>query len=286
MKKRAFRILSVALLLSPLLSFSTEPLSHELTGEVIEFDTNRPGVLLKHGPLDGVIEAGQTRFSLGKGDALLASLHKKVRGSLVLFDNSYRLEHLYPVDPIIEKTMRDINQRFRRDTLIRGRRAQREVGEPIPKFALYNQDGALVRPDLFSGKKQVINFIFTRCMEPTMCPAATQRMVNLQQSAAKAGLDKLHLLSISFDPEYDSPGILKEYALQRGIDNQNFDLLTGEKAVIIDVMRQFGILHYEEDGTINHTMATLIIDAGGRISYRKEGKEWVVEDFLKRLQES
>ena len=238
---------------------------------------------MRHGPVPKVIQAGETVFPLGKGDAALAASATKVRGRLVIFDEGYRLEHLYPVDLVVEKTMAEINRQLRRDTLVHGRKAQRAIGEPIPKFALYNQDGVMVRPDLLSGKKLVINFIFTRCTVPTMCPAATQRMVRLQQAAAQAGMTNIHLLSVSFDPEYDSPGILKEYAWERGIDNSNFDLLTGEKAVIIDLMNQFGILHYRKDGTIQHTMATLIIDEGGRVAYRKAGSQWQVADFLHRL---
>ena len=52
-----------------------------------------------------------------------------------------------------------------------------------------------------------------------------------------------------------------------------------------DLLRQFGILTVEEDGTINHTMATLLIDQNGRVAFRKEGSSWTVKEFLKEARE-
>ena len=61
--------------------------------------------------------------------------------------------------------------------------------------------------------------------------------------------------------------------------------MTAKPLWIEDLMRYFGIITIEEDGTINHTMATLLIDQKGRIHYRKEGSVWKVDDFLARAQE-
>ena len=131
----------------------------------------------------------------------------------------------------------------------------------------------------------VINFIFTRCQAMEMCPASTMRMSLLQDKAREMGLDGLHLLSITFDPEYDSPGILKQYAKSYDIEFDTFTLMTAKPLWVEDLMRYFGIITMEQDGTINHTMATLLIDQKGRIHYRKEGSVWKVDDFLTRAQE-
>ena len=74
----------------------------------------------------------------------------------------------------------------------------------------------------FLGKVVVINFIFTRCQAMEMCPASTMRMSLLQDKARETGLDGLHFLSITFDPEYDSPGILKQYAKSYDIEFDTF----------------------------------------------------------------
>ena len=66
---------------------------------------------------------------------------------------------------------------LRQDTVIRGRNAYREIGENLPDFALYDQNGGVVQPDRFRGRQIVLNFIFTRCPDPKMCPASTAKMM-------------------------------------------------------------------------------------------------------------
>jgi protein SCO1/2 len=113
-----------------------------------------------------------------------------------------------------------------------------------------------------------------------MCPASSTRMSDLQEAAREAGLMDLHFVTITFDPAFDSPGILRQYAEGYGLEPENFHLLTGTQETVDDLLRQFGILTIEEDGTINHTMATLLIDANGRVAFRKEGSTWSVQEFL------
>ena len=129
-----------------------------------------------------------------------------------------------------------------------------------------------------------MNFIFTRCQVPTMCPASSTRMAELQDQARAEGLDKLDFVTITFDPAYDSPGILAQYAEGFGMEQAGFHLLTnGDTQVIEDLLRQFGILTMEEDGTINHTMATLLVDKNGRVAFRKEGSKWTVDEFIREV---
>ena len=106
-------------------------------------------------------------------------------------------------------------------------------------------------------------------------------MEKLQEAARDEGLDNLHFVTITFDPAFDSPGILRNYAKGYGFEFDTFHILTGTQTLIDDLLRQFGIITMDEDGTINHTMATLLVDANGRVAYRKEGSSWTAEEFLK-----
>lgn len=213
------------------------------------------------------------------GDALTYKPRDIIKGSLV----GNRLENIWPADPIQERIMRDRNGRLRSDTVTRGLKVFRAAGEYLPPFALYDQDSGLITPESWRGKYVVINFIFTRCAQPTMCPASTARMVRLQREAKASNINDLQLVTVTFDPEYDTPGVLKYYALTRGIDTENFTLLTGPNSAIQDLMKQFGILIRPEDGTLDHTMATLIIDPQGKIRYRKDGSRWSVQEFVDQL---
>jgi protein SCO1/2 len=129
----------------------------------------------------------------------------------------------------------------------------------------------------------MLNFIFTRCPIANMCPAATMKMTALQKAARAAGVTNLELISISFDPAHDTPGVLKEYAEVRGIDTTNFTFLTGPDAAVRQLLVQMGIIREFEGDTIRHTLATLLIDERGRIIQRVDGSQWQPEEFIARM---
>jgi protein SCO1/2 len=173
-----------------------------------------------------------------------------------------------------------LNQQLHDATAAMSRRQYVRKGDYIPNFAMIDQNGDFVQMRELRGKAFVLNFIFTRCQAPTMCPASTTRMSEMQELAREAGMADLDFVTITFDPDFDSPGVLRNYAKGYGLENENFHLLTANQEVVDDLLRQFGILTMEEDGTINHTMATLLVDANGRVAYRKEGSKWTAKEFL------
>ena len=129
----------------------------------------------------------------------------------------------------------------------RPRRLPRGRGEPARLCAL--RPGRAGGPGgRFRGRQIMLNFIYTRCPVATMCPAATLRMMAVQKQARAAGVKNLELISITLDPAYDTPGVLKEYAVARGIDTSNFSFLTGPELAIRDLLTQFGVIAEFRDG--------------------------------------
>ncbi|MBI2496451.1 MAG: SCO family protein, partial [Opitutae bacterium] len=143
---------------------------------------------------------------------------------------------------------------LRQDTSARGKSAYREIGEAVPQFVLYNQDGEVVPINRFRGKRVVMNFIYTRCPIATMCPASTQRMMALQQAAKARGVRDLELVSITLDPAYDTSPVLKDYASVRGIDTGNFSFPTGPEGTVRDLLLQFGIIVEPGENYLKHTL--------------------------------
>jgi protein SCO1/2 len=190
------------------------------------------------------------------------------------------LEQIFPIDGLGAKAARDVNHQLHQATAAMSRRKYVKQGEYIPNFAMIDQHGEFLQIRQLQGKPFVLNFIFTRCTIPTMCPASSIRMADMQDAAREEGLNGLQFVSITFDPAFDSPGILNQYADGYGMESKNFHLLTMNQTVVDDLLRQFGILTMEEDGTINHTMATLLVDTNGRVAYRKEGATWSTKDFM------
>ena len=227
------------------------------------------------------LEAGSTQtFRVGAGDLAIGYEGREIKANAASFGKKWRLEQIFPLDGLGAKAARDVNHQLHQATATMSRRKYVKQGEYIPNFAMIDQQGDFLQIRQLQGKPFVLNFIFTRCTMPSMCPASSSRMSTMQDAAREAGLDDLQFVTITFDPAFDSPGILNQYADGYGMEPENFYLLTGEPPVVDDLLRQFGILTMEEDGTINHTMATLLVDANGRVAYRKEGASWTTDEFL------
>jgi len=101
---------------------------------------------------------------------------------------------------------------------------------PAPTFRLTNQDAQVVTNEDLRGKTWVVDFIFTRCPGP--CPVMTSKMVALSKAVASPDV---RFVSISVDPAYDTPAVLKKYAEVRGATNPRFIFLTGDRKTIYEL---------------------------------------------------
>jgi protein SCO1/2 len=222
-------------------------------------------------------------FRVTPGDLAIAAEGARIRGVLHKRDGVYYLDHIWPAGGGDEAAIRAAGKNLRQDTVIRGSAAYRAIGENLPDFALYDQNGGVVNASRYHGKQIVLNFIFTRCPDAEMCPASTAKMMQLQSAARERGIDDFELISITLDPEFDSPGVLHDYAKSRGIDTSNFSFLTGPETAVKDLMAQLGVLAFQDGPLIKHTLSTVMIGKDGRILYREDGSKWKVSDFAKRL---
>jgi protein SCO1/2 len=257
---------------------------YPLTGEVVSVDTAKHVLLVQHDEIPGLMPAMTMPFSVSAGDAAAAKPGERIRAELIPSDQGdWRLEHIWPDDKPAAAAIAAQAAALRQDTLIRGNGAYREIGEKIPEFALYDQEGRVVQSGRFHGKLVMINFIFSRCPVATMCPAATLKMQQVQQLARAAKVPNLELVSITLDPAYDTPAVLKEYAATRGIDTTNFSFLTGPESAIKDLLTQFGIIAEFDGNLLKHTLSTLLVDANGRIIHRADGSAWEAKDFVAKM---
>jgi protein SCO1/2 len=256
---------------------------HPLTGEIVKVDTERQVLLVSHDKIPGYMPAMTMEFKVSKADLANARAGQRIRAEMVEGKEDFSLEKIWPDDTVTKTTLDAAANALAQDTAVRGKEAYREIGESLPTFTLLDQEGRTVSASRFRGKRIVLNFIFTRCPVATMCPAATLRMAALQQAARAAGVQDFELVSISMDPEYDTPGVLRAYAEDRGLDTSNWSFLTGPDASVRHLLAQLGVIREFEGATIKHTLATVLIDEQGRIAHRVDGSTWQVEDFVKRL---
>ncbi len=257
---------------------------YPLTGEVVSVDAARKVLVVQHDEIKGLMPAMTMEFAVSGSDAAAAKPGQRIRAELIPSDKgAWRLEKIWPDDKSAAAAIAAQATALRQDTLIRGNGAYREVGEKIPDFALYDQEGRVVQSVRFHGKQIMLNFIFSRCPVATMCPASTLKMMAVQKLAREAGVKNLELVSITLDPAYDSPAVLKDYAATRGIDTANFSFLTGPDSAIKDLLTQFGIIAEFDGNLLKHTLSTLLIDENGRIIQRADGSAWEPADFVAKM---
>jgi protein SCO1/2 len=257
---------------------------YPLTGEVISADPARHVLVVRHDEIPGLMPAMTMEFGVSAGDAAVAKPGQRIRAELIpSAKGDWRLEKIWPDDRATATVIADRAKELRQDTLIKGRSAYREIGEHIPGFALLDQEGRVIESARFQGKQVMLNFIFSRCPVATMCPLSTSKMMSTQKLAREAGVKNLELVSITLDPVYDTPGVLKDYAVTRGIDTSNFSFLTGPESAIKDLLVQFGVIAEFKGDLLNHTLTTLLIDENGRIIHRADGSAWEPAEFVARM---
>jgi len=169
-----------------------------------------------------------------------------------------------------------------------------QIGKEVPDFKLTNQDGKQISLKDFRGRALAITFIYTRCPLPDYCILMSKNFSDLtKQIENNAELkDKIRLLSISFDPQTDTPETLRKYGLgYLGNDAKSdftvWQLATGSDTEIKNIAEFFG-LRYETDPNdkklINHQLLTIVIAPDGKVQKVFAGNEWTTGDLLRELQ--
>lgn len=257
---------------------------YPLSGEVVSADRSRKVLVVRHNEIKGYMPAMTMEFAVSAGDAAVARPGERIRGELVVDKaGNARLEGIWPDDKVALDSIGEGARRLREDTFEKGNGAYREVGDAAPDFVLYDQDGRVVDSARFRGRQVMLNFIYSRCPVANMCPLSTAKMIQTQKLARKAGVPDIEFVSITLDPVHDTPGVLRDYADQRGIDTSNFSFLTGPEPAIRDLLTQFGVIAQYKGDILEHTLATLLIDEKGRIVWRADGSQWEPAEFVARM---
>ncbi len=140
----------------------------------------------------------------------------------------------------------------------------------VPDFKFVNQDGDTITNKNYLGKVYVVDFFFTTC--PSICPIMNENLVEIQNQLN--GRENFGIVSITIDPQHDTPQVLKQYAEEHKVFNPNWNFLTGDRKIIYDMAnRGFGIFA-EEDETVEggfaHSGLFALIDQDGYVRSRED----------------
>lgn len=158
-------------------------------------------------------------------------------------------------------------------------------GDAMPEFSLIDQDGKRISLERLRGQPFVLTFVFTRCPLPNYCPRISNNFGELQ-SAIKKGSGELaqtRLLSITLDPEFDSPPVLKEYGKHLQVDPTIWSFATGDVKEIDALTRAFSVYRQTESGTLSHGLAAALINRDGKIERVWRGNAWTPSEVIEAI---
>ncbi len=264
------------------------PQRYAIAGVIRSLDAGKPEVTLEHGPIEGFMETGMTMvFPIRADAALVARLATgdRISGTLVVEGGKYWIEGVKreAAAPAPASTAGSAASAASATVTPRPNRGI-AVGDRMPDFTLTDQKGRSMRLSDLAGEPVAVTFIYTRCPIATACPLTTAKFSKLAAALAAGGFG--HLVTITVDPEHDTPPVLDDYAKRAGADPKRWKFLTGDPKAVADVVERFGVLYYPDKGQVVHQQGVAVIDAAGRLANIYYGEDWEPEHILRDMEKA
>jgi len=253
---------------------------YELRGQVLSIQLDRSEVTLRHEDIPGFMPAMTMPFR-AKDRGRLAGLQPGdlVRGTLVVLEDDAYLEGLERTGHAALPASAPVVPEPGASAL--------KPGEAVPDEAFVDQDGRKVRLSSFAGSALVVTVIYTRCPLPDYCPRMDRQFAAIQAAIASGRVPRrVRLISVSFDPAFDTPAVLKEHAAKVGANTAIWSFLTGDLKAVDEFGARFGlsVLRAERDpADITHNLRTAVIDARGRLVKIYDGNKWTPAEIVADL---
>jgi protein SCO1/2 len=256
----------------------TDLVTFPLKGEVVAIDSARMRVTIHHEEIPDYMMAMTMPFKVKKRELLhQLQIGDTIRGVLAVSRTESWLESITVVG-----TGKPPDTTFLEGAVLA--RLFR-TGEPLPDDSLTNQEGKLIRLSSFQGKAVAMTFIYTRCPLPDFCIRMSDNFAAIQKMLAgdKSIDGRWHLLTISFDPAFDTPRVLKGYARGYGANFTTWDFAVASERTIRKLADGFGLTLADDGGLISHNLRTALIDREGRLVKVINGNEWTAEEVVTQI---
>lgn len=279
-KDRPLRRVCTLLLLLPIfaLSCSKKPAEkrYELQGEVVAVDSAAHQITVAHKDIPGLMPGMTMPFLVGPNDEWVFGKigpGDQIQATLVLGKHAELQEISFTKQssPISEgATTFHLPQ----------------VGDQVPDFTFINQNGKRIHLAQFRGKPLLLTFIYTRCPLPDFCLLMSNNFSEIlkQLHEQPTGFDDAQLLSISIDPEHDTPDVLRQYGKHYVGDVdpsfQHWQFATGSPQQIQKAADYFGLSYNQKSGQIVHSLSTVLIGPDGKVRAIYLGNDWKPADVV------
>lgn len=255
------------------------PREFELRGQILALRPNNE-VLLKHDDIKGFMPAMTMPYQVREA----ALLHGKTAGDLVTATLAAgeteawltRLDktgHAAITEPVPEASP------VASVSLLK-------PGDLAPQDTLTDERGNDITLTGLRGSAVAITFIYTRCPLPQFCPMLDRRFAEVQRLVARdpALKGRVQLVSVSFDPDSDTPAALRAHAGTLGADPAMWRFVTAPREVVDRFAAAFGVnVIRERDRTITHNLRSAVLDPQGRVVTIHDASGWTAEDMVNDL---
>lgn len=257
-----------------------ESISYPIRGQVISLYSENNEITLKHEEIEGFMPAMTMPIKVRDVRILVGLVPGDlVEGTLVVTKKESYLSTLEKVGFVeLESAMTHMPSGVR---LVR-------KGETVPDISLIDQNGRERNLSDFRGRPMALTFMYTRCPLPNFCPLMDRNFVRVQAAiheGTRLSRD-VQLISLTFDPDYDTPQVLRKHGEALGADPSIWSFVTGERREIIHFGEQFGITVVPgKDGSveITHSLRTVVIDREGNLVKVFRGNEWTPDGLIEEL---
>lgn len=257
------------------------PEKHFVRGQVMAVDVPAQSVSLAHDAIPGFMPAMTMEYRV-TDPAAIGELHPgdKITADLLNDQDAAGPRNLRLANVVIIAQARP-------DYLPAVQYHVPAVGETVPDFALLNQSGKRIDLREFQGKVYLLTFIYTRCPLADYCPRMSRNFAEIDRRLqADPGLyAKTHLVSVSFDPTYDTPKVLRSYggAYTGRYSQETFghwDFAAPSEAELPKMEQWFDVGVTPAGKTLQHSLATVIVGKGGKVLAFYPTNDWTVDEAL------
>ncbi|HEY3103504.1 MAG TPA: SCO family protein, partial [Pyrinomonadaceae bacterium] len=259
---------------------------YPMKGVVVAVDKAQHTATIKHEDIPGYMPGMTMDFKIkNNADLDVMKPGDQITGTLVIDDISSWIE----ITAITEG-----GATLTPTTIVPG---EPKPGDAIPDFTLVNQDGRPIRLSQYKGKALALTFVYTRCPQPDQCTLMSNNFAAIDKELQQQPevYAKTHLLTISFDPEYDTPKVMRSYGAShtgRYSDEtfQHWEFATGTADEVKRIAEYFGLRYIKDSSTgeeqVIHSLRTAVIDPNGKLVKLYRNNEWKpaeIADDLKGL---
>jgi protein SCO1/2 len=250
---------------------------YELQGQIVGIEQSRNEIMIKHGDIKGFMPAMTMPFTVKDGGLLTGKQPGDlVTATLVVTENSAHLSSLTRTGhAALDVAPAPVPA------------AVLVPGDLVPDATLIDQDGKPRSIASLRGHRVAITFIYTRCPLPDFCPLMDRQFAAVQRTLQDdASMRDVRLVSVTLDPEFDTPAILQRHAARYKANPAVWSFLTGEPKDVAAFSHKLGIYTERDLGTganLTHNLRTVVIDPEGRLAKAHSGNDWKPADLVADL---